>query len=73
MMWPASVSLACRSIIIYMVLGVFRVAMLCFRMILRRLVWRSGSLVVEVGLLGCSSRSICHVLRPTMGGLLQCM
>jgi hypothetical protein len=45
------------------------VVVLCLLMVLRRLVWRSGSLVVVVGLLGLDSRRIGHVLKPPMGGV----
>jgi len=51
-----------------MVLGVLSVVLLCFRIVLRRLVCRYGSMVLVVVLSGWGSRSMGHVRKPPMKG-----
>ena len=51
-----------------MVLGVLSVVLLCFRIVLRRLVCRYGSMVLMVVLSGWGSRSMGHVRKPPMKG-----
>ena len=62
-----SVSLACLSIVLYIVFGVLRVVMLCLRMVFRRLVCKSWSLVEVLLLSGLGSIIMGHVRRPPMG------
>ena len=68
MLWSASASRAVWSIVLYMVFVVFNVVLLCLRMSFRKLVWRSGSLVVVMVLSGLWLWVVGHVRRPPMGG-----
>ncbi len=68
MLWYTPASRAVWSIVLYMVFVIFNVVLLCLRTSFRRLVWRSGSLVVVVVLSGLGLWVMGRVRKPPMGG-----